>query len=60
MLHEQVCRTNFAVEILLARHTVLTEVGCVILTHVVFESLTVCVQRRLPSRLFGRWVEIVR
>lgn len=51
--------TYLAFKILLL-DSVAGQIGCMVLTHVVFERLAVGLCRRLPSRLFGGRIEVVR
>lgn len=59
MLHEQMGGAYLAFKILLL-DSVAGQVGCMVLTHVMLERLTVRLCRWLPSRLFGGRVEVVR
>lgn len=52
--------SDLAFQIRLLDDTVLAQICGMVLAHVMLESLTVRVRRRLPSRLLGVWVEIVR
>lgn len=60
MLDKQMCGPDLAIQIGLVGHAILSEVSGVVLAHIVFQSLAVCIRRRLPSRLFGARVEVVR
>lgn len=60
MLYEEVSASDLAIQILLVGELVLVQVGGVVLSHILFERLAVRVLRRLPSRLLGVRVEVVR
>ena len=59
MLYKEMSGTDLAIKVLLIRNTVLLQICGVILAHVVLESLTVGVWRRLPFRLLSVRVEVV-
>lgn len=60
MLHQQMCTSDFAVQALSCLIAFMSEVGRVVLAHVMLQRLTVGIGRRLPSRLLCLRVEIVR
>ena len=59
MLYKEVSTSDLSIEVLLIRYTVLAQICCVVLAHVVLERVAVGFLRRLPSRLLGVWVEVV-
>ena len=59
MLNQQMRRADFAVEILGVGHTILLQVGSVVLAHVMFQRFAVGICWWLPFRLLRARVEVV-